>query len=227
MAEGEHNQGMRRARSVRGLSCVVAVMVVSLWAAGSAAQTGSWGAGPGSSRCVLNPTADGGFEGHLSKTERATRRMSQSTDGCESGGRASDSNNVCFEGAGAPATVSPEVVFGDFWGTTRLPTSTPDRGERFERIFPDGAFASHSGPVGTPDEPDPKYACTSDPDMCQSVPPGPTTLKVEVTAPAAELEARLEEIDEPHIEQDDSRTSLRVGPARGHDGEVFQPPRLG
>jgi hypothetical protein len=173
---------------------------------------------------VLSPTEDGGFEGHLSETEEATFRMSQTTDvDCEAGGEAADSNNVCFEGAGAPATVgSPASIFEQ-----TAPEPGPDRGDRFERIFPEGAFASHSGPVGTPDEPDPKYACTSDPDTCQSVPPGPGTLKVEVTAPAAQLDAALDEIVEPTIEQDDRRTSLNVGPARGHQGEVFQPPRQG
>ena len=160
---------------------------------------------------------------------RSTRSKASRAVGClDDSDGSNKSNNLCFEKAGVPASVVPQLL-----AKARALEETK-RVVEAARALVDGesatneVVASREGPVGTipPSQPNPENSCTAHPDNCRSLPPLPPTLTVE--APAIAPNVTDSDYEFPADSEPDDVSipeRLRVRPEDGFSSPPFKPPR--
>ncbi|MFB6264008.1 MAG: hypothetical protein ABEL76_10355 [Bradymonadaceae bacterium] len=231
----------------RGIAAILAVAGLMVPAVATAATDGAegwslWRSPPSSGRCGARLT--GGTLATLDETagadrkERATGRSrpasSEASETPCTGISNLESMNLCFERAGAPASVRPHLIanfqaegLSDAVVDRALAAARADESERPNRAPAVVRVLSYN-PAEPPSPRPSDDSCTAAaPENCKSVPPSPPTLSIDASFPSARN--RSISIDSP------PRAALLravgpprhdpVGPADGWDSPPNRPPK--
>lgn len=194
----------------------------------------------------LGARADAQPEASLDATEALTAPADEGD--CTVDPDADPSSNVCFEGAEVPASMLPTLLARSqaemaahalidraFAGLDAAADTAPGAlvadDALVDDALADDALAQAPALDASPAQPRDDRAspsCSTDPEKCQSLPPLPPSLVLDVTSPAANVYTWL--TDHPAHAEPGAPAAwarLRLGPHAGFSAADVPPPRLG
>ncbi len=207
---------------------VVCVGEVSTLEARSDDEKSIWNLDP--ERCVnVNGLEHRGYSTLL--TDQSLDDTSDAVDtstSCDQGS-GDVSNNVCFEGAGAPASVRPEMMARSkaIQAFDHVARSLQDvLGENTGVAWRGSASSKPDLDAPEPRHSDSKNSCTAHPDTCRGLPPLPPSLSGDSSRPLVQRRIPMEI---PELEWPDDTGPIphmrRVEPSPGHQSPPHKPPR--
>lgn len=219
-------------RTAAALAAVALCLVLPRLAHADLSHETLWG-GAGPTSCAQST-----FESYVDQQSSAKRApatdKSKATLAAEcldaAPDQSAESNNLCFEKAGVPASVVPALAAKA--KALEKTDALVDRARGLIGVTGEGnadrRVASRIDPIGvaSPSQPDSDDSCTARPESCRSLPPIPPTLSVDAMATAPQPTAAIPAIPEAERPNDDAIPErLRISHSDGYGSPPLKPPR--